>query len=148
MSKNRIEHKNRKASYEYTFIRELEAGIQLIGPEVKSIRNHGLSFIDSYCHFEGNELYVYKLNIAKEAINPSFDSLRKRKLLLKAKEIAKLQKDLSEGMTIVPYRFFENERGIFKLQIALAKGKKLYDKRESIKKKDIERETNRDLASK
>jgi SsrA-binding protein len=148
MIKNRIEHKNRKASYEYTFIRELEAGIQLIGPEVKSIRNHGLSFIDSYCQFEGNELYVYKLNIAQEAINPSFESLRKRKLLLRSKELIKLQKDLDEGMTIIPYKFFENQKGIFKLQIALAKGKKLYDKRESIKKKDIEREAKRDLAGK
>ena len=148
MIEKRIEHKNRKASYEYAFVRELEAGIQLLGTEVKSIRTHGLSFVDSYCQFEGDEIYVHKLNIAREAINPSFESFRKRKLLLKKKEIVKLKKDLLEGMTIIPIRFFENERGIFKLDIALARGKKLYDKRESIKKKDIERETKRSIAGK
>jgi len=135
-----IEHKNRKASYEYTFIRSLIAGIQLTGPEVKSVRTHGISFGDSYCYFEGTELYLDKFNIAMDAIDPKFQALRKRKLLLKSRELSKLKSELDKGVTVVPYRFFEIKSGRFKVEIVLAKGKKNYDKRESIKKKDLERE--------
>lgn len=137
-----INIKNRKASFEFTFIEEFVAGIKLVGTEIKSIRNGQVSFSDSFCYFKEGELFVKNLSIS-EYKNASFEQhepKRDRKLLLTKKELRKLEPKAHEkGLTLIPYRLFINERGLAKLVIVLAKGKKLYDKREDIKKRDDER---------
>jgi SsrA-binding protein len=130
---------NRKAKHDYSFLKEYTAGIQLLGNEVKKIKEHGVSFTDSFCIFNNDELYLKNLHIDVE--NPT----RERKLLLKRKELQKLQKDLDPGITIVPYKIFENERGLLKVEIVLAKGKKVHNKKESLKEKDIQRQTQKEL---
>jgi SsrA-binding protein len=137
-----IQIKNRKASFDYFFERELNAGIQLVGTEVKSIIYGKISLVDSYCYFKKGELYMKGVNIAAQG-DFSHEPDRERKLLLKRKELNKLEKDLSEGMTIVVKRIFSNDRGKIKAEIALAKGKKNYDKRNSIKEREIDRELKR-----
>ncbi len=138
-----IHIKNRKASFEYEFIDKYEAGIVLQGTEIKSLREGKASLQEAYCYFQGNEMYVKSMNIS-EYSNSSFSShemKRERKLLLKRKELEKIKAKVEEkGLTIVPTRIFINSRGFAKLEIAIAKGKKLYDKRDSIKKKDQDRE--------
>jgi SsrA-binding protein len=109
----------------------------LNGVEVKFIRDGNLSFTDSYCIFQNGELFMKNTSIS----GIGNDNIRRdRKLLLKKKELTKLNKDLINGLSIIPYRLYENDRGIFKIEVVLAKGKKLYDKRETIKKRDTERE--------
>ena len=117
---------NKKAKFEFEFIDKYEAGIMLTGPDVKSIRAGKFSLIDAYCIFQSNELFM-----------------NNKKLLLKRRELTKLQKSLVKGFSIIPYKIYENDRGIFKMEIYLAKGKKLYDKRETIKQRDIQRESER-----
>lgn len=135
---------NRKAKFDYHLLRSEIAGIQLKGSEVKSIR-HGLAGLtDTYCIFENGELYVRGLHIpvmknSSSAHEPDCN----RKLLLKKQEIKKLQKDLIKGHSIVPYKIFQNEKGLFKMEIFLAKGKKEYDKRETIKSRDVSRDIAR-----
>ena len=141
--KPKVYIKNRKASYDFFFIRDLVAGIQLYGTEVKSIRNGKVSLVDSYCYFDSNELYVKGMNIAPMTEAFSHEPLRNRKLLLKRKELNKLQKELEKGMTIIVKNIFTNERDFIKVEIALARGKKNYDKRESIKEREIERDLKR-----
>lgn len=133
---------NRKASYEYFFVRNLNAGIQLRGSEVKQIRDGKISLVDSFCYFNENELYVKNMLISQSNISFSHDPLRDKKLLLNRKELDKLEKDLVVGMTIVVKRVFSNERNVIKLEIALAKGKKSYDKRESIKENESKKQIN------
>jgi SsrA-binding protein len=135
--KNKINIVNRKTKFEYQFIDTYNAGVVLNGVEVKSIRDGKFSFTDSYCIFQNGELFMKNTSISGIGND---DIGRDRKLLLKKKELTKLNKDLINGLSIIPYRLYENDRGLFKIEIVLAKGKKLFDKRESIKKRDVERE--------
>jgi SsrA-binding protein len=138
---NSVNIVNRKVKFEYTFIDKYIAGIQLVGTEIKPIRNGKISMVDSFCVFnKEGELFVNNIVITEDNGSYTHETNRQRKLLLKKKELIKLNKDLINGLTIVPYRIFSNERGRFKVEIVLAKGKKLYDKRETIKKRDLDRE--------
>lgn len=143
---NNIQIKNRKASYEFAFIEKFEAGVVLKGSEIKSIREGKASITEAYCFVGKDELFIKGMNISPYS-ESSFnvpDPVRERKLLLKKREIEKLRAKTEEkGLTIVPVRIFINSRGLAKLEIALAQGKKIYDKRDSIKKKDQDRELKR-----
>lgn len=145
MAKKSINIVNRKAKFEYEFIRTLVAGIQLTGSEVKSIRDSRVDFSDSYCYFNDGELYIKNLGITPVNVNYSHDVKRDRKLLLKKRELVRFEKDLIKSMSIVPYRIFETDRAMLKIEIALGRGKKLYDKRETIKSRDLEREVQKEL---
>lgn len=138
--------KNRKASFEYEFLEKYLAGLVLKGTEIKSIREGRANLTEAYCTFYGEELYVQNMHISpyEEGNILNHEPLRKRKLLLNKRELGKLKTKLEEkGLTIVPLRLFITNRGFAKMEIALAKGKKLHDKRESIKEKDIKREMSR-----
>ena len=128
---------NKKARYEYFLNRSENAGIILSGPEVKSIRKGNCSLKEAYCTIDDNEVFIRNMHISG-----STDPTRTRKLLLKKKEISKLKKDMTKGMTLIPYQLFQNDRGLMKIEIFLAKGKKLYDKREVIKKRDLEKDND------
>ncbi|HAN50010.1 MAG TPA: SsrA-binding protein [Amoebophilaceae bacterium] len=138
--------KNKRASFEYTFLDKYIAGIVLTGTEVKSVRAGKVSLQESYCYFsKGGELWVKGMHIAAYTQGNIYNHVetRERKLLLNRKELNKLMRNQEKGLTIIVVQLFINERGLTKLQIALAKGKKLYDKRQSIKEKDLERATRR-----
>lgn len=145
MSSN-VNIKNRKASFEYEFIAKFVAGISLVGTEIKSIRNNKVNISDAHCVFNGDELFVKNLHIS-EYPNGGYinhEPKRERKLLLNRQEINKMLGKVKEkGNSIIPIRLFINEKGKAKLEIALAKGKKVYDKRESIKEKDQKRDMDR-----
>jgi SsrA-binding protein len=145
---NTINIKNKKASFEYAFIDKFIAGIQLTGTEIKSIREGKSNINEGFCVFQRNELYIRNMHVAPY-FNGTYNNVeekRDRKLLLNKRELDKLSGKLKDqGLTIIPLRLFINEKGLAKLEIALAKGKKLYDKRDDIKKRDIERETSRKL---
>lgn len=134
--------KNRPATFEYAIEDKLTAGIVLTGSEIKSIRAGRVSFNDSYCIFIKDELWVKSLHIA-EYVNAGYaghEPLRERKLLLTRRELKKWQQKIKEkGYTIVPLAIFINEKGLAKMEIGLGKGKKLHDKRDSIKQRDAER---------
>ena len=136
---------NKKAKFEHEFLQTETCGIQLVGSEVKSIRNGKASISEGYCYFNNGELFVKGMNISDYGFGSSHDTTRDRKLLLKRKELNNLENQLTNGLTIIPYRLFLNDKGLIKVEIALAKGKKLYDKRDSIKSRDIERDMKRDL---
>jgi len=138
-----INIKNRKASYEYELLDKLVAGLALTGTEIKSIRNGKASIKEGYCTFEGDELFVRNIHIDEytDGTYNNHDPKRDRKLLLNRNELSKLKKKLKDiGLTVIPLRLFINDRGWAKLEIALAKGKKLFDKREALKKKDTKRQ--------
>jgi SsrA-binding protein len=141
-----MEIKNRSAYFEYYIDDKYIAGIMLTGTEVKSLRAGKANFNDSYCVFNKNELWIKSFHIAEYShgtVN-NHDPLRERKLLLQARELKKLQAKIKEkGYTIVPLRLFFNEKNLAKVEIGLGKGKKLHDKRESIKQRDTEREMKR-----
>jgi SsrA-binding protein len=140
--KENINIVNRSAKFEYEFIDTYSAGIMLTGVEVKFIRDGKLSFVDSFCTFQNGELFMNNVSIS----GIGNDNIkRNRKLLLKKKELNKLLKDLDKGLTIVPIRIYTNERSVFKVDIALARGKKLYDKRDTIRKRDMDRVMNKIL---
>lgn len=143
---NSIHIKNRKASFEYEFLDKYEAGIVLKGTEIKSIREGKASVQEAYCFLQKGELFIKGMNISPYS-NSSFhnhDITRERKLLLKKKELEKIKAKTEEkGLTIVPTRLYINKRGFAKLEIAVSRGKKLHDKRDSIKKKDQDRELKR-----
>ncbi len=143
---NNIQIKNKKARFEYEFIEKLEAGIILKGTEIKSIREGKASIQEAYCFLQEHEVHIKGMNISPYS-NASFKThsiVRHRILLLKKREIQKLkEKSAEKGLTIVPLRLFINNRGFAKLEIALARGKKIYDKRNDIKKKDQKRELER-----
>ena len=143
---SKINIKNRKASFEYQFIDTFVAGISLVGTEIKSIRDNKANISDAYCVFIDDELFVKNLHIA-EYPNGGYinhEPKRERKLLLNRQELNKiLGKVRGKGNSIIPIRLFINEKGKAKLEIALAKGKKIYDKRESIKEKDQKRDMDR-----
>lgn len=141
--KGPVNIKNRRAKYEYTFLDTYEAGISLTGTEIKSIRQNNANLSDAYCYFEDGELFVKSMFVGEyeHGNRQNHEPRRDRKLLLKKQELRKLEKRVKErGFTIVPYRLYLNERGYAKLEIALAQGKKVYDKRKSIKEKDLKRE--------
>ncbi len=144
--KANIDIKNKRASFDYEFLETLTAGIVLTGTEIKSIREGKASLSDAYCYFVGNELFVKNMHVAEYwwgSFN-NHDPRRDRKLLLNRKELNKLQRKHKEkGLTIVATRLFVNENGYAKLDIALARGRKAYDKRENIKEKDLRREMDR-----
>ena len=142
------EIKNRQAYHEYFIDTKYEAGMVLLGTEVKSLREGRVSFNDSYCLVHKGEIWLKSLHIAEysHGNTNNHDPLRDRKLLLEKREIRKIESKLKEkGYTIVPLRIFFNEKSLAKIEIGLAKGKKLHDKRESIKQKDIDREMKRFL---
>jgi SsrA-binding protein len=146
MSDNRIDIKNRKASFEYAFLDKYLAGLQLTGTEIKSIRAGKANINEGFCVFNREELFIRNMHIAHyfDGTYNNVEEKRDRKLLLNKSELNKLQNKLKDqGLTIIPLRLFINEKGFAKLEIALAKGKKLFDKREDIKKKDIGREMDR-----
>ncbi|HOK80100.1 MAG TPA: SsrA-binding protein [bacterium] len=136
-----VKIENRKAFHDYAVIETLEAGIELKGPEVKSVRQGSVSLRDSYAGFEGNELFLYKMHIAQyPGALEKIDPLRKRKLLLHRNQLARLQKKVEEkGLTIVPLSLYTNNKGLIKVNIALVRGKKLFDKRRDIKEREIKR---------
>ncbi|HJN64100.1 MAG TPA: SsrA-binding protein SmpB [Flavobacteriales bacterium] len=147
---SKINIKNRKASFEYQFIDTFVAGIMLVGTEIKSIRNNKANISDAHCVFNGNELFVKNLHIAEYSNGGqnNHEPKRERKLLLNKQELKKMLGKVKEkGNSIIPIRLFINEKGKAKLEIALAKGKKVYDKRESIKEKDQKRALERDQTS-
>jgi len=140
------ELKNRQAFYEFFIDAKYEAGIVLLGTEVKSLREGKASFNDSYCIVHKGEVWLKSLHIAEYSHGTAnnHDPLRERKLLLQKREIKKIEAKLKEkGYTLVPLRIFFNDKSLVKVEIGLAKGKKLHDKRESIKQKDMEREMKR-----
>ena len=136
---------NKKAKFEYSFLETLIVGIQLVGSEVKSIRGGKASISEGYCYFNNGELFVKGMNISDYGFGSSHDTTRDRKLLLKRKELNNLENQLTNGLTIIPYRLFLNDKGLIKMEIALARGKKLYDKRETIKNRDIDRDMKRGI---
>lgn len=141
-----IRIKNRKASFEYHFIDTYVAGIQLLGTEIKAIREGKVNLVDAYCHFVKEELFISNMTISEYSLGTyaNHEPRRMRKLLLQKKELKKLRNNLKEkGLTIIPLSLFVNDKGLAKLEIALAKGKKLYDKREDIKAKDVKRDLDR-----
>jgi SsrA-binding protein len=143
-----ISIKNRKAEFEYYLLTKYTAGIVLTGTEIKSIRTGKASFSDTYCSFIDNELWVHNLHISEylEGSYNNHEPKRDRKLLLTKRELRKIQSKLNDrGTTIIPTLLFINEQGYAKLEIALARGKKMYDKRESIKEKDTQRAYSRGL---
>ncbi|MDR2510915.1 MAG: SsrA-binding protein SmpB [Bacteroidales bacterium] len=140
--KQDIKIPNKKAGFEYIFLEKFTAGIVLCGTEIKSIREGKANLQDSYCFFVGTELFVRNMHIAEYKFGTYLNHIPKadRKLLLSKKELHKLQEKLkNKGLTIVPTLLYIDEKGFAKLNIALAQGKKLYDKRESIKERDIKR---------
>ena len=136
---------NKKAKFEYEFLQTETCGIQLVGSEVKSIRGGKASISEGYCYFNNNELFVKGMNISDYGFGSFHETVRDRKLLLKRKELNDLESKLINGLTIVPYRVFLNDKGLIKMEIALAKGKKIHDKRESIKSRDIGRDIKREI---
>ena len=143
--KNNLLIDNRKANYNYFLLEEYVAGIALIGCEIKSIRNRDVNMSDSYCTFVGNELIIKNMHISPYKNSgftyKDYDSKRDRKLLLTKRELRKLQKDVQvKGYTIVPVNLYTNDKGLVKLTVAMAKGKHTYDKSQTIKERDLDRE--------
>lgn len=141
-----ISIKNKKASFEYFFIDTYEAGLKLVGTEVKSLREGNANLSDAYCVFRGDDLEVHSMYIGeyKFGNQNNHETRRVRRLLLKKSELKKLKRKVEEkGNTIVPYKLYFSDRGFAKLEIALAKGKKTFDKRDQIKERDNKRELDR-----
>ena len=142
------EIRNRSAYHEYFIEEKYDAGMVLAGTEVKSIREGKLSFADSFCIFFKSELWVRNLHIAEYRFGTTNNHLavHDRKLLLNRRELRKLENKLKDkGYTIIPLRIFLSEKGLIKIEIGLARGKKLYDKRETIRERDTQREIKRYL---
>ena len=146
-AKNKVSINNRRASFDYEFLEEYDAGIVLVGTEIKSLRAGKATLADSFCYFVNGELYVKGMNIATyfwASKWGSHEPARDRKLLLTKRELRHLSSAVkTKGLTIVATKAYISENGFAKLHIALARGKKEYDKRESIREKDIRRELER-----
>lgn len=143
---NNLNIKNRRASFEYSLLIEFTAGIQLTGTEIKSVRAGKANITDAFCAFVKDELFVRNMHIDEYEQGNIYNHVpkRDRKLLLQRTELSKLKGKMKDkGFTIVPLQMFLSESGFAKLDIALAKGKKLYDKRESMKDKDVKRDMAR-----
>ena len=141
-----MEISNRKAYHEYFFEDKYIAGLVLAGTEIKSLRSGKASFNESYCYFDKGELYVKSLHISEYAFGTytNHEPLQERKLLLNKRELKKLQdKTIEKGYSIIPLKIFINEKGLAKMDIGLGKGKKNYDKRETIKGRENDRELKR-----
>ncbi len=146
MNPNKINILNRKAKFEYEFLDKYTAGIKLVGTEIKAIREGKANIAESFCEFNNNELFVINMHIEEYSHATYFNHSPKseRKLLLNKKELKKLEKEVkNSGLTIIPTRLFINDRGLAKLNIVLARGKKTYDKRETIKDRDNKRTLDR-----
>jgi SsrA-binding protein len=142
----KISIKNRRASFDYTFIEKYTAGIVLVGTEIKAIREGKASLVDSFCYFRQGELYIKSLNISiyTEGNLYNHEPTRERKLLLNKQELTKIQKKMvDKGLTIIRSLFIRSDSGYGKLEIDIAKGKKTYDKRDDLKTKDLNREMDR-----
>lgn len=138
--------KNKKANFEFEFIDTYVTGLMLTGTEIKSIRESKVSLTEAFCIFLDGELYIRQMHIAPYSMAASYNhvAVRDRKLLLKKKEMEKLEtKSAEKGLAIIPVRIFINDRGLAKLEIALARGKKTHDKRQDLKEKDAKRELQR-----
>lgn len=143
---NVINIKNKKAWHDFEILEKFIAGMQLKGTEIKSIRMGKAGLVDSYCYFVNGELFVKNMQIAEYNWGTHYNHIpgRERKLLLNRRELKKLEKNVKErGYTIIVLRLFISEKGYAKLEIALGKGKKEYDKREDLKKKDTQRQLER-----
>ena len=137
---------NKRAKFEYNLLDKYVAGLQLSGTEIKSIRNSKANLNDSFCSFKGNELFIVGMHINEYEFGnyANHQPKRDRKLLLNRQELDKISKKLKDvGLTIVPIRLFINDKGWAKIEIAVAKGKKLHDKRNTIKDRDIKRDIDR-----
>tara|TARA_B100002019_G_C20873439_1_gene405118 strand:- start:135 stop:578 length:444 start_codon:yes stop_codon:yes gene_type:complete len=143
---NAVNIQNKRARFEYNLLDKYVAGLQLSGTEIKSIRNNKVNLSDSFCSFKGNELFIVGMHIDEYEFGnyANHQPKRDRKLLLNKQELEKISKKLKDvGITIVPLRLFTNDKGWAKIEIATAKGKKLHDKRNSIKERDIQRDIDR-----
>jgi SsrA-binding protein len=138
--KTRLTVINKKAKFEYEFIETLTAGIQLIGSEVKTVKKSKFSINDAFCFLKDNELFIKNMVLTEKVNEFVPDVKRDKKLLIKKKEINNLKRDLTNGLTIIVNKVFENEKGLIKVEISLARGKKLYDKRNTIKERDLNRD--------
>jgi SsrA-binding protein len=139
---------NKKANFNFHIEEKFEAGLALLGSEVKSVRNNSVNMGDGYCQIKDGELFLKNVHISdwKQSSFEAHETMRERKLLLKKRELHRIeQKIKSKGYTIFPIRLFENDRGIFKMEIGLGQGKKTFDKRDDLKEKDIKRELDRNL---
>lgn len=144
---NKVNIKNKRARFEFEIIDTYTAGIVLTGTEIKSIRDSKASIAESFCEFNNQgELFAINMTIEEYLYGTYYNHKPKaeRKLLLNKKELKKLQKEVNtKGMTVIPLRLFINDNGFAKMEIALAKGKKLYDKRDAIKDRDVKRDLDR-----
>ncbi len=141
--KNNVNIVNKKAKFEYVLNDSFISGIVLTGSEIKSIRNNKVSIRESFCKFNNNELFIINMNIEKYQFssNELYNPKRQRKLLLSRRELDKLKKSIQQkGSSIIPYKLFINEKGLAKVEIYTATGKKMYDKRSSIKERDNKRD--------
>ncbi len=141
-----INIRNKKAGFEYAFVDKYVAGMVLTGTEIKSIREGKASLQEAYCFLKEDEMFIKGMHISEytQGTHYNHDPIRERKLLLNKKELTKIsQKTKEKGLTIVPIRLYISGRGFAKLEIATAKGKKVHDKRDSIKEKDLKREMSR-----
>lgn len=149
MSKQKVTILNRKARFEYHLDKSYTAGIKLTGSEIKSLRLSNANINEAYCYFKNNELFVKDMYIAEYEqayIGQQHEAKRDRKLLLNREELDKIKKKLeTKGYTVIPTKLFINNEGLAKLEIFLAKGKKLYDKREATKERDLKRESARKI---
>ena len=146
MQKNNINIKNRKAKFQYEILDKYVAGIKLAGTEIKAIREGKADIAESFCEFHRGELYVINMHVDEYSHATHFNHNPKseRKLLLNKQELRKLEKQINQsGLTIIPLRLFINDRGLAKLAIALCKGKKTHDKRETIKDRENKRRLDR-----
>jgi len=143
---NDVNIKNRQANFQYELLDKFIAGMVLKGTEIKSIREGRVNLQDGHCYFNNGELFVKGINITPydQGTHYNHEAARERKLLLKRAELKRLEtKSEEKGLTMVPLRLFINDRGYAKLEIALARGKKIHDKRQTIKERDVKRELNR-----